>query len=358
MEGFGKLISVLDEALKKAAEECGVLLGQELATGEPRFSKVQRESFFKKRDDPCFVASVKSTGSYEGEFVMLFTLRDAIAMSGLLLGIPPGRISEKRKLSIVETDDFDAFSEILNQTIGSFNLVFQPRFDGKVHLKVSPPRKFVPDMDPFTESEPFADGEYALFQSSLSIKGQEESELYIFMPPALAELYDPPGEEEPEPEVAAGAGEELDAPAGDRAVEIAGEEPATSGDADEPSGDEAVLILDDNEQDRARIRELVAGLGFKFVEAPLDSDIRSLFTKGRICLALIGIHDGDDREMAISIKINALAQGRELPIIMCARQWTRTAVLQAVRYGARDILVKPYDSSEVTVKVGKFLKAA
>jgi DNA-binding response OmpR family regulator len=73
---------------------------------------------------------------------------------------------------------------------------------------------------------------------------------------------------------------------------------------------------------------------------------------------VLGIHNNDDRDMSLCIKIKAITQGKNLPIIMCAKEWTRTAVLKAVRYGARDIILKPYQGDDVLAKVDRFMNAA
>jgi DNA-binding response OmpR family regulator len=119
-----------------------------------------------------------------------------------------------------------------------------------------------------------------------------------------------------------------------------------------------VLILEDDETDRQLVRELLTANGYEPIEAGLDADIREIFSQGRVRAVVLGIHNGDDRDMAVCIKIRAIVQGEALPIIMCAREWTRSAVLKAIKYGARDIIVKPYLSDEVVAKVGKFLDAA
>ncbi len=93
------------------------------------------------------------------------------------------------------------------------------------------------------------------------------------------------------------------------------------------------------------------------VYAPLKADIEnSCHNDAEV--AVIGVADTEDRELALCIKINAMRQGSPLPIIMCASQWTRTGVLKALKYGAKEIILKPYDANELVSKVTKFLKAA
>uniref|UniRef100_A0A831XL50 Response regulator n=1 Tax=Geobacter metallireducens TaxID=28232 RepID=A0A831XL50_GEOME len=366
MDGFANLTSVIDTALKQTAEDSGMLLGQELSIGEADPIATNRATYFCDLDDVCFVADVTASGEYPGTFHMVFGLRDAICMSGFLLGIPPARINEKRRLAIMENDDVDAFSEIINQAIGSFNTVFQPAFENRVHLKVVPPRKFIPESTEMTDAEPVPDGEYILFRARMEMPGLEMGNLDILMPRGLAELFDPPREEpEPVPDETAADGEGEGEAAAEVAEEPAGAPAATGaaegGEAAPVPAESAfrrVLILEDDEADRQRIRELLAARGFEPVDARLDADIRDIFSQGGVRLVVLGIHNNDDRDMSLCIKIKAIAQGENLPIIMCAREWTRTAVLKAVRYGARDIILKPYQEDEVVTKVERFLTAA
>ena len=361
MDGFNTLTSVVSSALKQTAEDSGMLLGQELTIGEADIIATNRSTYFCDMDDVCFVAEITASGDYAGKFYTVFGLRDAICMSGFLLGIPPARINEKRRLAIMETDDADAFSEIINQVVGSFNSVFQPSFANKVHLKVVPPTKFVPEETEITETDPVPDGEYLLFRARMELPGQEMGNFDVLIPRPLAELFDPPLDE-PEPEEEA-AEEAEAAPAGDGgeaapAVAPADGDGAAAAATAEAADSRTVLILEDDLEDRQRVRELLESRGFEPIEAGLDADIREIFSQGRVRLVVLGIHNGDDRDMALCIKIKAIAQGETLPIIMCAREWTRSAVLKAVKYGARDIIVKPYRSEEVLAKVERFLVAA
>ncbi|MRR34744.1 response regulator, partial [bacterium] len=102
MDGFTNLTSVIDNAFKQTAEDSGMLLGQELTIGEADIIATNRATYFCDMDDVCFVAEVTASGEYPGTFHMVFGLRDAICMSGFLLGIPPARINEKRRLAIME----------------------------------------------------------------------------------------------------------------------------------------------------------------------------------------------------------------------------------------------------------------
>jgi CheY-like chemotaxis protein/chemotaxis protein CheY-P-specific phosphatase CheC len=321
-----------------------MLLGQELSMSDPDFLVTNKMTYFSDMDDSYFVVGVESREDYPGSFHMVFALRDAIALSSILLGIPPARISEKRTLLILEADDIDAFSEIANQIIGSFNSAFQPALPNKVHLKQLPPTKFIPQMDEVTEEKPVPDGEYLLCRTRIEMQDQEMNRIDILIPLTLANMFDPQ-ENRDSDEPGDNARDEAD-------QNIDGPSDGT------PSGPKAVLVLEDNAAERQHIQTVLADNGFKPITAPLSANVAELLTQNQVKAVVLGITKGNDREFSLCTRINAVCEQYSLPIIMSARQWTRTGVLRAVKHGARDILLKPYDAGELVERLGKFLDAA
>jgi len=339
------LKEMIDAALVQTGEESSMLLGQQLKVDENDSLNTNKISYFSGMEDAIFVASVETREEYPGQFYMIFSLRDAILLSGLLLGIPLPRISEKRKLAIMEADDVDAFGEIMNQVIGSFNSVFKSSLPEKIHLKLNAPKKFIPGIDEMSDDEPIVNDEYVLFRSQMNMDGVEMDRLDILLPVSLAHLIEPPATEPEQAEVAK---------AGDGSSDASeGEKPATI-----TVANRTILVLEDDELARGNLKQYLSAAGWSVVDAPLKADIREIFANNDAEVAVIGVADTEDRELALCIKINAMRQGAPLPIIMCASQWTRTGVLKALKYGAKEIILKPYDADELVSKVTKFLKAA
>src|ERR1035437_5032840 len=191
MDGYTTLYGMLETALKQAGEESGMLLGQEISIALSDSLSTSKSSYFGGLDDGCFVLGVDSGEASGGQFCLIFSLHDAIVMSSILLGIPPARIQEKRRLSIIENDDIDAFSEIANMVNGALNTVFQGTLPNKVRLKLSPPKKYIPDIDPLSAEEPLPDGDYLMFRSKLEMPGLELNHLDLLIPVDLCNLYDP-----------------------------------------------------------------------------------------------------------------------------------------------------------------------
>jgi len=356
MDGYTTLYGMLETALKQAGEESGMLLGQELSIVLSDSLSTSKSSYFGGLDDGCFVLAVDSSEAYVGQFYLLFSLRDAIVMSSILLGIPPARIQEKKRLSIIENDDIDAFSEIANMVNGALNTVFQGALQNKVRLKLLPPSKYIPDIDPLTPEEPVPDGDFLMFRSKLEMPGQEMNYLDVLIPIALGNLFDPQpveAEAEPESEIEAESGAE----AGGESAGGDGQENSEAG-QERSNGVDSIVLLEDNEEQRQQLIDLVSFTGFQVAEGTLNADIKELFAGRNVKLVIIGSQDANDRELAVCIKVNAIRQDSPPPIIMSAECWTRTAVLKALKYGARDIIIKPFTGDDVTSKVRRYCKIA
>lgn len=353
MDGYTTLYGMLEAALKQAGEESGMLLGQELSIALSDSLSTSKSSFFGGLDDGVFVLGVDSGEAYEGQFYLVFSLRDAIVMSSILLGIPPTRIQEKKRLSIIENDDIDAFSEIANMVNGALNTVFQGALPNKVRLKLLSPKKYIPDIDQLSPEEPLPDGDYLMFRSKLEMPGQEMNYLDVLIPVALGNLYDPPPVVvEPEPVAVPEPATAVVPDAGDSGEEHS--ETAPEADA----GVDSIVVLEDDEEQRRLMIELVSFTGFQVAEGTLNADIKELFAGRNVKLVIIGSQDADDRELAVCIKVNAIRQDFPPPIIMSAECWTRTAVLKALKYGARDIIIKPLNNEDVVSKISRYCKPA
>ena len=339
MSAFEKLQSMLDAAMKQAGEESSMLLGQSLTVAASDVLNTDRKSYFGDEDNAIYVVGVESRESYPGRFYLLFALADAIVMSSILLGIPGPRIQEKRRLCIQEPDDVDAFGEIANQIIGSFNSVFQPKLPEKVHLKLLAPVKYVPGVDQLTEELPLPEGSYLMYRAPLEIAGQEMNRLDIMIPHPLANMFDP------QPEVEAAAEAPAEAAAADK------EAGATAGVPDQLR---SILVLGD-EDGRQSLVQGLAPNGFNMIDAPLGADLPKLLTQGDVRLAVIALRHTADRDLAICNRVVPLVGKGGGSVILCAPEWTRSSVLKALKAGAKGIMMQPFDPQELNSKVGALM---
>ena len=339
MSAFEKLQTMLDAAMKQAGEESSMLLGQSLTVAASDLLNTDRKSYFGDEDTAVYVVGVESREAYPGRFYMLFALADAIVMSSILLGIPGPRIQEKRRLCIQEPDDIDAFGEIANQIIGSFNSVFQPKLPEKVHLKLLAPVKYVPGVDKLSDELPLPEGSYLMYRAPLEIAGQEMNRLDIMIPHQLANLFDP------QPE----------APVEETAADASAASPGEEGHgAAVPPPLRSILVLGD-EDGRQNIMQELALNGLNLIAAPLGADLPRLLTQGDVRLAVISLKHTADRDLAICTRLVPLVGKGGGAVVVCAPEWTRTSVLKALKAGAKGVMMQPFDPQELNAKLGSYL---
>ncbi len=340
MKELPNLREMLEASLVQAANECGQLLGVDLYMDGSVAGPISKADYFAEITGASLIVGIESKEEYQGKFYMVVDLKDAIVLSSTLLGIPPSRVVEKQRLAIFDPDDVDAFSEIANQITGSFNTVFQPFLPRKVHLKQLVPQKYIPEEQKGNadEAETIPNGEYYLVKPKMVMPGFDLERFDLLVPLQLAVQFNVQERKQ-------GKSEEKEQDQDDEYS------------ADEIDGP-AVLVLEDNSTDRRQFSEILAANGVKPVMAAYDADLKRLVTMQNVKAVLLGVANADEQELALCIKIANLFPNIPAPIIMCARQWTRASVLKALKFGAKEILLKPCSSEELSAKVMKYLPSS
>ena len=118
----------------------------------------------------------------------------------------------------------------------------------------------------------------------------------------------------------------------------------------------AVLIVDDAEFMRAMLREIVRDLGWTVAgEAADGPDAVALHAKLNPDLVLLDITmptmDGNDALAAI------LARDPQARVVMITALGQKEQVLAAIKLGARDFIIKPFDPERVTATLTRLLGA-
>ena len=85
--------------------------------------------------------------------------------------------------------------------------------------------------------------------------------------------------------------------------------------------------------------------------------VKGLFQRHQILGIFLIMAQVGEKGFAAAIKLQAA--GRPLPpIIFAGSKWTRSAVLRAVKYGAKDILILPASGDDIQDKVTRHIKKA
>jgi two-component system chemotaxis response regulator CheY len=118
----------------------------------------------------------------------------------------------------------------------------------------------------------------------------------------------------------------------------------------------AVLIVDDAEFMRAMLREIVQDLGWSVAaEAGDGADAIELSARLRPDLVLLDITmptmDGNEALAAI------LARDPQAKVVMITALGQKDQVLAAIKLGARDFIIKPFDTERVAATLTRLLSA-
>lgn len=116
----------------------------------------------------------------------------------------------------------------------------------------------------------------------------------------------------------------------------------------------AVLIVDDAEFTRSLLREIVMDLGWTVVAEAADG-AQAVELQARLCPDLVllditmPIMDGNEALAAI------LQRDPAAKVVMITALGQKEQVLAAIKLGARDFVIKPFDAERVTATLARVL---
>ncbi len=114
-----------------------------------------------------------------------------------------------------------------------------------------------------------------------------------------------------------------------------------------------ILIVDDSDFMRVRTRQLLAGEGYTVVEASNGQEAIQKFQEHRPDVVMMDI------TMPIMDGLTAVREIRKIDaqarVIMCSALGQQATVLEAIKAGAKDFIVKPYQPDRVLATLRKVL---
>lgn len=114
-----------------------------------------------------------------------------------------------------------------------------------------------------------------------------------------------------------------------------------------------ILIVDDSDFMRVRTRQLLAAEGYTVVEASNGQEAVLKFQEHKPDLVMMDI------TMPIMDGLTAVREIRKIDaqarIVMCSALGQQATVLEAIKAGAKDFIVKPYQPDRVLATLRKVL---
>lgn len=362
----------LTEIIQKLEEEVGGLLGQEFTCAKPTHSFTSRDDLFSGMSGKAVLSTLEVSGDQTGTAYLIVGLKDAITLGGTLILLPPEEMDSRRKNDLFDGEVNDAFGEIANIMAGVYTAVFNEYANPKLHFKKT-------ELTPFSPASPrvpVPDGIYYVTSGATTTGGKPLGSLSVLIPPHLLGLT-PPQEEAPakssEPAPAAGKSvsnattpEQASAtPARSSAGATAAPEPATSPTATAKvsapqrapvEGPALILVVSETQQAAESFAQNFSGkCNCNITCMHFQGDFQLTARDKNVVGVFLAMREVGERGLASIIKIQS-AVGEETPLIAAGPAWTRKTVLQAIKYGARDILVTPASTNELLDKIQQHMQ--
>ena len=385
-----KLVDIVFNAtISQAGEEVGALLGQTLTCDDIQLVMTSKADFFANHCiETSILTHLKVTGDREGLGFMLAQLPDAVILGGTLIMLPEDQIAEQKNNGQFDGDVEDAYGEIANIVSGSLTQVFQDRYPKPLRFIKTETETVIPTkIDPASD-QPFPEGNYYLASFAIKMDGHELHRFLFIFPAEVFDLENEQAAEDPtqtastaaETSASTAAGGETTEPApgewGGAPVPAAAEEggakptavtAAESGVSNaaatapqpvvEAAGPPIILIISEQKNSADLFVEILAAAGYDCQVLNFQDEVKEPFKQHQILGIFLIMAQVEEKGFAAAIKLQAA--GRPLPpIIFAGSEWTRSAVLRAIKYGAKDILIMPASGEDIQDKVTRHIKKA
>ncbi len=324
---------VLEAARAKIGGEVGGLLGTQLKTTEVENKLISKADFFKK-PDKIVHTKMRVEGEREGETHLAISLKDAILFGGALIMLPEAELDNQVNNEEFGADISDAFGEIANIISGIYSSTFEELFPDKIRFIRDDFEVVEPSQVEIESATPFPDQQYYMSSYSLEMDGKQLGDIQVLFPADLLGMD------------VAGAGKSgaADPSVASQATKAAG------------GGEEQVLVIAQKQEEGHFFAEIIQGCGYKVQILGFGDNMKESTATGCVLAVFLIMSEVDDQGVATIIKVKS-ACGSSSPLIAAGPQWTRKTVLQAVKYGACDILVTPALLEEIKQKIQMHLEA-
>lgn len=376
-----KLADVVFKAtITQVGEEIGALLGKTLTCDDIQLFMTSKADFFSNHCvEKSILTRMKVTGDKDGLGFMLIQVPDAVILGGTLIMLPEDQIDEQKNSGTFDGEVADSFGEIANILAGSLTQVFLDRYPKQIRFIKTNTETIVPTKIDSASVEPFPEGQFYLASFAIHLQGHELNRIQLIFPAEIFDLDHETSEIPGQNKMAASDGpapgewggpplqEEARAkssPASANAPKSAQESssgggvtsPAAQATA-KPTGPPIVLIISDQKSDADPFAKTLAAAGYDCRMLSFQDEVKDLFQQHQILGIFLVMTQVGEKGFAAAIKLQSA--GRPLPpIIFAGPEWTKSAVLRAVKYGAKDILVMPASGDEIQDKASQHIKKA
>ena len=336
---------VMADCLARTGDAVGNLLGGSLGIVPERQAVLTREEVLAQAGAGQVLARLTVGGEGEGEACVLTDLPTAAALGGGLLMLPEDELATAMRADRLDKDLSDAYAEVITVIASACTTVFAEQ-DTVARLRFD--RGTVAMLPADNRALPAAG--YCLAAGRVAFAGRDLGRLQLLVPAHLLGLELPEAADEAE-EAMADEGDRAASAAQEPGIDEAGTAADDSEAAGEPAGAGAmaeVLLFSDDRAESDRILAMLARIGSSGRVCHFKDPVHAALAPGVRMVVLVM---GEVSEQGFGVAIKLASAGLRVPLVAAGPAWTRSLVLQAVKYGVSDVLVTPVAEEDLRARL-------
>ena len=337
---------VMADCLARTGDAVGNLLGGSLGIVPERQAVLTREDVLAQAGAGQVLARLTVGGEGEGDACVLTDLPTAAALGGGLLMLPEDELATAMRADRLDKDLSDAYAEVITVIASACTAVFAEQ-DTVARLRFD--RGTVATLPADNRALPAAG--YCLAAGRVAFAGRELGRLQLLVPAHLLGLELPEAASEAEEVAAADEADRAATAAQEPGIEEAGTAADDSGAAGEAAGAGAtaeVLLFSDDRAESDRILAMLARIGSSGRVCHFKDPVHAALAPGVRMVVLVM---GEVSEQGFGVAIKLASAGLRVPLVAAGPAWTRSLVLQAVKYGVSDVLVTPVAEEDLRARL-------
>ena len=337
---------VMADCLARTGDAVGNLLGGSLGIVPERQAVLTREDVLAQAGAGQVLARLTVGGEGEGEACVLTDLPTAAALGGGLLMLPEDELATAMRADRLDQDLTDAYAEVITVIASACTTVFAEQ-DTVARLRFD--RGTVATLPADNRALPAAG--YCLAAGRVAFAGRDLGRLQLLVPAHLLGLELSEAASEAEEVAAADEGDQAATAAQEPGIEEAGTAADDSGAAGEPAGAGAtaeVQLFSDDRAESDRILAMLARIGSSGRVCHFKDPVHAALAPGVRMVVLVM---GEVSEQGFGVAIKLASAGLRVPLVAAGPAWTRSLVLQAVKYGVSDVLVTPVAEEDLRARL-------
>ena len=337
---------VMADCLARTGDAVGNLLGGSLGIVPERQAVLTRAEVLAQAGAGQVLARLTVGGEGEGEACVLTDLPTAAALGGGLLMLPEDELAAAMRADRLDQDLTDAYAEVITVIASACTTVFAEQ-DTVARLRFD--RGTVATLPADNRALPAAG--YCLAAGRVAFAGRDLGRLQLLVPAHLLGLELPEAASEAEEVAAADEGDFAATAAQEPGIEEAGTAADDSGAAGEPAGAGAtaeVQLFSDDREESDRILAMLARIGSSGRVCHFKDPVHAALAPGVRMVVLVM---GEVSEQGFGVAIKLASAGLRVPLVAAGPAWTRSLVLQAVKYGVSDVLVTPVAEEDLRARL-------